>query len=737
MKKIIAAMLVNAMLIGVISGCSSSQDTSTIEIVKDTTTSTSTATTPTVSTASTADLDIIQLDYDNIFSTKDYEVGYISDTVINISLADNASSCDDSSVSIDGNIITVSSEGTYVFTGSLSDGQIVVDSDDTAKIQIVLDGVTISNSSSAAICVLEADKVFVTTSQDSTLTSTIIEDETAETNIDAVIFSKADLTLNGDAPLIIVSSNGNGITSKDDLVITSGDYTLTTDGHGLDANNSIRIANGSFDITSIKDGMHCEHDEDAELGYIYIANGNFVINAQGDGIDSSSQIEIADGNFNIFVAEGSANAPETTSSFGQGGGMMSPRMDTTTDINTSQMQMSSRNDISSMAIQTAGGGGGMQGGMQGGMGTTMPGMTEGTMPTDMAQGTMGEMPTDMAQGTMGEMPTDMGTMPGMTDGTQMQDRTEMTMPEDMEIPEMTEGTMPEMTDRFNNQASMMDTLEDEDDSISTKAIKADLNIVITGGDFIIDSYDDAIHSNVSTYITDGNFTIQAGDDAITSSYITSISGGSITITTCYEGLEGQKVEVSGGVITIKANDDGFNAVKNDVGIEDTETYISISGGVINMDVDNEGDGVDSNGDIRMTGGEVYIWGTVNTTDTPLDYSGSSYITGGTFVSVGSSSQTAQNFGEDSTQGSIWVQLSSTQNDDITLTDSNGNVIVEFSTEKLYQAITISTPEIVQGETYILTAGDYTETIVMESLIYGEGNEHSMGGMSGGMSQGRR
>lgn len=175
---------------------------------------------------------------------------------LSISLNGDSASCSSQAVDISGSTVTISQEGSYILSGSLNDGTIVVDAPDTAKLQLVLDGVDISSSSSAAIYILEADKVFITTAAGSENSLNNGGEYVAvdDNNIDAVIFSKADLTLNGSGTLSINAEAGHGIVSKDDLVLTSGSYEIEAASHGLSGKNSVRIANGSYTIVSGKDG---------------------------------------------------------------------------------------------------------------------------------------------------------------------------------------------------------------------------------------------------------------------------------------------------------------------------------------------------------------------------------------------------------------------------------------------------------------------------------------------------
>lgn len=155
----------------------------------------------------------------------------------------------------------------------------------------------------------QADKVFVTTASGSENTLTNGGEYIAidENNIDAVIFSKSDLTVNGEGTLTIEAKAGHGMVSKDDLALTSGTYTITAEGQGLSGKNSVRIADGTYQITAGKDAVHAENTEDATKGFIYIAGGTFAAQADGDGISASAYIQIDAGDFSITTGEGSAS----------------------------------------------------------------------------------------------------------------------------------------------------------------------------------------------------------------------------------------------------------------------------------------------------------------------------------------------------------------------------------------------------------------------------------------------
>lgn len=247
---------------------------------------------------------------DDMFTARDYEIGY-SD-YCTITLSDDASSADGDGVAISENTITITSAGTYVLTGSLSDGQIIVDVGDEEKVQLVLSNANVTCSGSAALYCRNADKVFVTTAEN-TENSLCSVDEFAsseESNIDAAIFAKCDLTLNGSGTLNVSCTAGHGIVSKDDLVITSGDYCIEAAKQGLSGKDSVRIAGGNFTITSGTDGIHSENDTEDE-GFIFISGGTFLITSSHDGIDASGAITIEDGDFTINAGGGNTNATKS------------------------------------------------------------------------------------------------------------------------------------------------------------------------------------------------------------------------------------------------------------------------------------------------------------------------------------------------------------------------------------------------------------------------------------------
>ena len=209
-------------------------------------------------------------------------------------------------VSIDGTTLTITGEGTYILSGSLSDGMIIVDADDSAKVQIVLDGASVTSVSSAALYVKSADKVFVTTAAgtENTLanggTFTAIDDS----NIDGAVFAKDDITFNGGGTLTVTSPAGHGIVGKDDVKIAGGTLKVTAARHGIQANDSARLAEADITITAGTDGVHVSDDSDAEEGtesdsYFYMADASLTVDAGDDGIHADAQALIEGGRITV------------------------------------------------------------------------------------------------------------------------------------------------------------------------------------------------------------------------------------------------------------------------------------------------------------------------------------------------------------------------------------------------------------------------------------------------------
>lgn len=556
---------------------------------------------------------------DEYFSDRDFEVGYGDH--VSVTLSDGGSKADGEGVSVDGNTVTITQEGVYKLTGSLSKGQLRVELPDSDKAQLVLDNVSVTNQGDAALYILEADKVFLTTTQNSenTFETTGEFSVPEESGIDGAIFSKADVTMNGKGSLTVSCETGHGVVSKDDLKITSGTYSVTAEGKALSGKDSVRIADGNITLASGGDGICSDNDEDPERGYVYIADGSITIDAGRDGIDAHTTLTVKGGTFDITTGGGYENAP----------------------------------------IKTDG--------------------------------------------------------------------------------------------KWDWYA----TEETEEETVSLKALKADEAVMIQDGTFTINSADDAIHSNGNVTVSGGSLTVSSGDDGVHADRITEITACTMDVQQSYEGIEGALIQISGGDIRVISSDDGVNAAGGADGsglynwyapegeetLEVTEEFdlsqgsgIEISGG--SLYVASEGDGLDTNSALTITGGDIRVNGPISSGNGFFDFEmGPAEIHGGTIIATGPTGF-AENFHSGSTQGSILQILSGYHpaGTEIKLTDGKGNVIASYTPEKDFQAVVISTPELQVGETYTLTVGEESYTIELTTLLYGTGGGFGGRGGKGGKNR---
>ena len=313
MKRFLSILLILTLTLSLLAGCGSNSQDNNGEngIVNG---GENVTTTP-------VDVDFSQTDSD-MFTEKDNKTDYDDSKAVTIQLNGTTATASSDSVKISGSTVQITEEATYVISGELTDGMIVVNAKDTAKLQLVFNGVSITSKTSAALYILEADKVFVTLAEGTinTLANggsfTAIDDN----NIDGALFSKQDLTLNGKGSLTVTSPAGHGIVCKDDLVITGGTYTVNSSSHGLDANDSVRIANANFTIDAGKDAIHCENTEDTAKGFIYISSSSIKAEAEGDGIAASAYLQIEGGEIDLLIGGGAQNGDKASS--GNYGGFM-------------------------------------------------------------------------------------------------------------------------------------------------------------------------------------------------------------------------------------------------------------------------------------------------------------------------------------------------------------------------------------------------------------------------------
>ncbi|MEK9199962.1 carbohydrate-binding domain-containing protein [Ureibacillus sp. FSL E2-3493] len=636
----------------------------------------------------------------------------------------------DGGVILEENQILIRTTGTYVFEGTLDDGQIVVDAEDTGTVRLVLNGVTINSSTSAPIYIKQADKAVISLEEYTVNTLTDANEyryDEQETEPDAAIFSNDDLTINGLGSLTVQGNYEDGIKSDDDLLFTGGQVHVVSADEGIVGKDLLAVKEANITVESVGDGLKASNTEDEQKGNIVLESGSVTIQSEGDGIQAEKTVVVADGNYDIVTGGGSPETIENTDEFGMGGGMERPGHMDELDLSTMIDSMLEGVDISDDIKE----------------------QLESTESMEELQAILEDYPELQQQleifsidgrQNMGQGGPMAGSATGdsndSTDGTETMPQ----MPNGEERPDGSEsssGQPPEEAPEMNNEQSTGEessenqTVEDEeaitdDTTVSTKGVKAGTEIIVVGGTIQVDSFDDAVHSDGNVTISGGQLIANSGDDGIHANTEAVISGGDITIEKSLEGLEGRNITISDGTIHIIAADDGVNVNSEEVGfgmmhgnvngdtatgeatesIETTtenEGNLLIEGGYLYVNAD--GDGLDSNNTMEMTGGTVIVYGPTNSGNGSLDYANSFNVEGGMLIAVGSSGM-AQGISDSSSQNAIMMTFDEVQKAGTTIYvgDNDGQQIIALEPEKEYQTVIISSPELKTDESYTIRSG---------------------------------
>ena len=250
-RKWISIITVILIIVSALSGCSAQKKEAAQNIQAGTANETQ-ENAPAASANTTIAASASTIEVDKEFTARDLEVGYEESSAVLIVLNGTSISVKGDGAAVTDQKVTIQKEGSYVIEGTLEDGQIIVDAGDTDKVQLILNGASVHNSSNAPIYIKNADKVFITLQEgmDNLLTDGAEYIQSDDNNVDAVIYSKADLTLNGSGSLTITGNYKHGIVSKDDLVFTGGIYDITAAKDAINGKDCVKIKDGSFTLNA-------------------------------------------------------------------------------------------------------------------------------------------------------------------------------------------------------------------------------------------------------------------------------------------------------------------------------------------------------------------------------------------------------------------------------------------------------------------------------------------------------
>ena len=590
----------------------------------------------------------------------------------------------------DGGVV-ITSTGVYVISGTLDDGSITIDADDAAKVWLYFNDVNITCQDNAALIIENADKVFLTLAegQDNVLASgSEYTTSATEAGIDGVIYARDDLTINGTGSLTISGGPAHGIVANDDMVITGGTITVTSATDAIHVNDSLRMTGASVTLDAGDDAIQVDN----EGGYIYIESGEFNIAAADEGIAAEGDITIDGGNFKIAVGTNQGNHGIKS------GGTVTVN-DGTIDITSCYEGIQASyiditggdttiNSVDDGLNASSGDGGfGMGFGMGGpGMGGTGgQGMRQrGSYDaSDTEMNGSGEV-SEGEEPEFGEMPEGERPEFGEVPEGEQPEFGEVPEGEQPEFGEVPEGEQPEFGEMPEGEQSQSGETSDE----KTSEMKNGTGM----------GRPDMSGANGEMQNSDGNTDMQNesgtenDDDSLTETPWVHISGGTLTI----------------------VNDSGRDA-----------------------------DGIDSNGDIIVTGGTIRVSlngdGGNNAIDCATENGGVCEISGGNVIACGSS-QMAESFGSMSTQCSVLynLQTGAEAGTTLTLRDSDGNVLMSYEVPYAFTSVNISCPEMKFGETYTISVGETEETVTLDATTttLGEAGTSMFGGMNkGGMNQG--
>lgn len=645
-------------------------------------------------------------------------------------------STDGSTITQNDSVYTITQAGEYTVTGLLSEGQIVVNADDNAKITIVLNGTSITCSNGSPIYIKNADNVKIKSEEntyncivDARAEADDNSDNSSSENGNAAIYAACDLKLVGKGALSVTGNYNNGIQSKDDISIKNVTIKVNAVNNAIKGNDEVAIESGEIIAISRKgDGIKTSNSslstKGKQKGNVIISGGNIDIYAACDGIDAAYGVDVSgDGNLNIYTdtysdySEAVAADNSGSSASSSGSSISNP------DSSASNPGSSASNPDSSNQNQ----------------GSSSKSSSNATM-----------MTYTTTANTDNQNNSSVGTPPDMNNA---QNNGNMGNPPDMNNSSSNSGNNPDMKGNFgggNRTANGMpgnnSSGNSSKKSYSTKGIKAESEINISGAAINISSTDDGIHANSDSgvletgedgkgiiSISGGTITISTGDDGIHADKELNITDGYINVLTSYEGLEAITINISGGQSFVYAADDGINACTGD----GTSTpLINITGGYVDVTTGSgDTDGIDSNGSYTQSGGMVFVKGGSSSGQVSgsIDVDGNITITGGTCVALGGICETPVN----SVNAYVFSSVSFNAGS-YSVKDSSGNEIISFTLNNSYSNSWICTSALTTNTEYTLYCDGSSLTNWTQSAgTMGASNAGSFGSNPGGFNGGGR
>ena len=659
-------------------------------------------------------------------------------------------STDGSTITQNDSVYTITQAGEYTVTGLLSEGQIVVNADDNAEITIVLNGTSITCSNGSPIYIKNADNVKIKSEEntyncivDARTEADDNSDNSSSENGNAAIYAACDLKLVGKGALSVTGNYNNGIQSKDDISIKNVTIKVNAVNNAIKGNDEVAIESGEIIAISRKgDGIKTSNislsSKGKQKGNVIISGGNIDIYAACDGIDAAYGVDVSgDGNLNIYTdtysdySEAVAVDNSGSSANSSGSSISTPDSSASSPGSSASNPDSSTSNPDSSASNP-----------------DSSNQNQGSSSKSSSNATI--MTYTTTANTDNQNNSSVGTPPDMNN---TQNNGNMGNPPDMNNSSSNSGNNPDMKGNFsggNRAANGMpgnnSSGNSSKKSYSTKGIKAESEINISGAAINISSTDDGIHANSDSgvletcedgkgiiSISGGTITISTGDDGIHADKELNITDGYINVLTSYEGLEAITINISGGQSFVYAADDGINACTGD---GSSTPLINITGGYVDVTTGSgDTDGIDSNGSYTQSGGMVFVKGGSSSGQVSgsIDVDGNITITGGTCIALGGICETPVN----SVNAYVFSSVSFNTGS-YSVKDSSGNEIISFTLNNSYSNGWICASALTTNTEYTLYCDGSSLTNWTQSAgTMGASNAGGFGSNPGGFNGGGR
>lgn len=584
------------------------------------------------------------------YSKRDMDASFDESSATKITLSGDSASVSGSGAAAEGSTVTISTAGTYIVSGNLTDGSITVTTSENDKVQIVLNSVKIACSSGPAIDIQSADKCFITLAEG---TQNSLSDGSAFTSEDAnaCIYATCDLTINGSGSLDVSGNYRHGVFSKDDLVVYGGTIRVSAVEDGLNGKDSVKIGAGDISIDSGADGVKSSKSTNPEKGFVYVSGGSLSIDAEDDGIQAKTYLCIAGGSIEIDAADDTLHSD-------------------------------------------------LKGALNGGSTTVRSGDDAFHCETKLE----------------------------VNDGSFVAEACNEGYEAEQVVVNGGDTNICALDDAMNaSAADLSDVSESSDADTSTSAPSGEPGANAAQPDGSI-GVPDASSANADSNGQQNTAPQGAGQqDSATSPELPSDDGAQGGQAGEASSDLGQAPDAQGRMERGGQAPGGQGGAP---GASDSNCLIQINGGTVALD--SQGDGVDSNGNVEITGGTLLVNGPSSDGDGAFDYDGEATISGGTVLMAGAVGM-AQSF-TSGMQAFALVQASGSAGSVIEATDADGNVVATLTATRAFGCVLVSGAGVSDGDT-ITVSVDGAATMATASTTGTSGI--ATGGMGGGPAKGNR